>query len=81
MAEAESLWNWDCAFDSDDQRLFYDSDCNVDPKSSQAMTPLKVTTTSTLHELVEQSSSVNKDISIDISSNNSNASSIIHHSR
>ena len=79
--EADSLWNWDCAFDSDDQRLFYDSDRNVDPKSSQATAPPQVTTTSPICELVEQSTPVNKDISIDISSSNSNASSIIHHGR
>ena len=79
--EADSLWDWNCAFDSDDQRLFYDSDHNVDPKSSQAMTPPQVTTTSPLHKLVEKSPPVNKDISIDISSGNSDASSIIHHGR
>ena len=79
--EADSLWNWNCAFDSDDQRLFYDSDYNVDPKSSQETTPPQVTTTSPLRELVEQSPSLNKDISINISSSNSNASSVIHHGR
>lgn len=85
--EVDSLWDWDChAFDSDDQRLFYDSDQNVDPKSSQATsslvhTPPHSPTTTPPSKHKAKSSPLDNNISIDISSSNSNASSIIHHGR
>lgn len=83
----DSLWGWDsCAFDNDDQRLFYDSDQNVDRKSSQEAISLdstlrysEIATPPIKH--VEKSPPSNRDISIDISSSNSNTSSIIHHRR
>lgn len=85
--EVDSLWQWDYhGFDSDDQRLFYDSDPNIDPKTSQTMdspdqTPPCPTTTVTISEHMENLSPLNKDISIDISSSNSNVSSVIQPSR
>ena len=84
--EVDSLWQWDYhGFDSDDQRLFYDSDPNIDPKTSQTdtfdQTPPHPTATVTLNKHIENLSPLNKDISIDISSSNSNVSSVIHPGR
>jgi len=83
VMEVDSLWNWDChAFDSDDQRLFYDSDQNVDPKSSQATTSFDhQTPPHSVTAPADKPSPLNNDVSIHISSSNSNASSMIHHGR
>lgn len=82
VVEIDTLW--DCAFDSDDQRLFYDSDLNVDPQSSQITASLDQTPPLDASALspskdMERLSPLNKDIGIDITS--SNASSIINHGR
>ena len=84
----DSLWQWDChGFDSDDQRLFYDSDPNIDPKTSQTtnntldQTPPRATAIVTSSKHMENLSPFNKDISIDISSSNSNESSVIQPGR
>ena len=84
--KVDSLWDWSHQnFDNDD-RLFYDSDSNVDPVTSQVtnaldQTPPCATTTTILHKHVEQLSPLNNDISIDINSSNSNASSVIYPGR
>ena len=86
MVEIDSLWDWSHHnFDSDDQRLFYDSDSN-NPVTSQVTNTLDqtsphATTTTILHKHVEQLSPLNKDISIEINSSNSNSSSVIYPGR
>ena len=76
--EVDSLWQWDYHdFDSDDQRLFYDSD----PKMSQTTDSPDQTPPPLPSKHTENLSPLNKDISIDISSSNSNVSSVIQPGR
>ena len=81
--EVDSLWQWDYhGFDSDDQRLFYDSDPITSLTTNTLdQTPPRPTTTVTPSKHVENLSPLHKDISIDISSSNSNVSSVIHPGR
>ena len=88
VMEVDLLFDWDChAFDSDDQRLFHDSDDpNVDQsKPSQTIDTSNQTPPRSMPAATSPSEHVEKmspDISIDISSSsNSNTSSVIHHGR